>query len=177
MDWAVHPVKLRMSDFVSCSPMKMRILQTGAIFTCIVFLLVACKKNADFVNEDTLGNGIHYYPQILNERLLDTLSGHYTEDTIFEAGQRLTFELLYFSHDSIQDIQLWAGPPTGPIKQIGQLPYDPSFFSYYLGVDTTWFSYVLPDSISPEFSKWHLKAVVTTRRSLNSTFEATIRLR
>lgn len=141
-----------------------------------LFILSCSKKG--FIDEDQLGNGIHYYPLILNNRLYDTVSKKYLtlKDNIFSSGQTLVFEIDYYSRDPISHIELWSGKSGKSLQKIESIPYKPSFYSYTKGLDTTLFSYTLP-ALDSTLTQWLIEPRVITKHTLQGSFKATISIR
>src|SRR5690242_15868704 len=140
---------------------------------CKLYLLIitgimaaaACKKENDFINEEATGTGIHYYPDILNQVFVDTLTGKGFQDTLFSEGQQVVFEVNFFSQDSVAAINLYATPPDSARRKVQSIPYDPSFYSALKKADTVFLSYRLPDSLQTNI-KVRLDVEVVTAQSL-----------
>jgi hypothetical protein len=143
-----------------------------------VSIWCACSKQGDFINAGRIGDGVHYYPVILNDNWTDTLTGKRLnqQDTVFSAGQKIAFELDYFSEDSIASLQVWGGGSGRSLEKVVDVPFDPSFYSSTKKADTVLFEFTLPtpkDTLAP----WRIQARVITIKSLDVTQETTIYIR
>jgi hypothetical protein len=144
----------------------------------VLFCLFSCHKSGDFIDEGKLGNGVHYYPVILNDNLYDTVTHKRLNllDTTFSPGQTLIFELDYFSQDPVGELELWAGKSPGSLKKALEIPYSPTFYSPTKFADTVLFHYELPSGLD-SLSKWFLQPRVVTSAGLPVTLDATIRIK
>lgn len=139
------------------------------IFTTIalVLLVVSCKKETNFVNENTLGRGIAYYPLSLNT-LRDTVTKKLFTDTSFSANQAIAFELQYYSQDTVQEVDLYATVPGTQKQLVKSWPFQLSYYSRLKGWDTTILSYTIPTTVKTG-DIVRLDAVVLNTNSLSVT--------
>ncbi len=141
---------------------------TGLLFT----LILSCQKKGDFIDEDLVGSGMHYYPIILNESFIDTISGKDITKLTLEPGQKLSFQLRYRSKDSLQKITLWERYKKDSQK-VWEIPYDSSFYSETKNCDTIFISYQIPDKTTDTSSfKFTLIPKVITKKGLRTGKEA-----
>jgi hypothetical protein len=143
-----------------------------------ISLWCACTKQGDFIDEGRVGDGVHYYPVILNNDWTDTLSGKRLNkrDTVFSAGQKIAFELDYFSEDTIKSLQVWGGESAQSLEKILDIPFDSSLYSVTKQVDTVLFEFTLPKP-KDTLAEWHIQARVTTIRSLDASQQTDIYIR
>lgn len=148
------------------------------LFLVAGMLFFSCKKTDNFIAEDKIENGIHYYPVILNERFFDTVSKKNLNpvDTTFLPGDTLVFELDYFSQDSIDRIELWAGRSPKNLQKAQSTPYKPSFYSKLKGFDTLLISYTIPSGLDTTISTWTIQPRVVTSHTLDAFMNAAITL-
>jgi hypothetical protein len=97
-------------------------------------LLIACKKDVDFIRDNTETTGAGSYP-ISSNALIDvttnrTLSTSLTSSTPrFNAGSDLNIELQYFSESPIKEVNLYSTVGTGARTKVFTKAYTPSFSS------------------------------------------------
>lgn len=132
------------------------------LFLLIPFLFSSCKKTEDFISEDKVENGIHYYPVILSSALFDTAAKQYINlnDTLFSPGQEVFLELDYFSQDSLSQIEFWAGQSQNTLQKEGTIPFQPP--SVTKDTDTVFISYTIPSDLDTTVEQWILESRVTT---------------
>ncbi|MGH2645501.1 MAG: hypothetical protein ACRDE2_16235 [Chitinophagaceae bacterium] len=131
---------------------------------------------------DKTGNGMHYYPIIINDNLYDTITHKILNltDTTFSPGQQIIFELDYFSQDSIARLQLWAGKSLSSLKLSIDTPFLSVFspnpnYSPTKQIDTFLYHYTIPTTVDSS-AKWVLEPRVITTHGLQATFDATINI-
>jgi hypothetical protein len=107
----------------------------------------ACSKNSNFINPGLVPSGVSYYP-VSNNPLVDTATGSLINHAIFFPGDTLTFEVDYYSQDSLQGLYFYAVSP-GNVTLVKSFPYDVSYFSTLKLLDTAVLQYVIPDSLKP----------------------------
>src|SRR5690625_2361150 len=90
---------------------------------------ISCQKKGDFINEEKVGSGIHYYPVILNDTYYDTLTKKFFQDTVFSRGQKIVFQLKYRSMDSPSKIELWGAETGEKAEKLWETAYSDSFYS------------------------------------------------
>lgn len=142
----------------------------------------SCTRKSDFINMDKTGNGMHYYPIIINDNLYDTVTHKYLNltDTTFTPGQRIIFELDYFSQDTISSLQLWAGKSKSDLKLAIDTPflgvfYPDSNYSATKQIDTFLFHYTIPAGLDST-TKWTLEPRVITTHNMQTALDATINI-
>ncbi len=145
-------------------------------FTGMLALGWGCQKKGDFIDEDKLGSGIYYYPLILNEEYYDTLTHKRFSDTTFSPGQKVIFELKYFSKDSIDRIELWASELGKERQKIWSTPYKSTYYSTTQKCDTTFINCNLPILSDTTRSDIILSPVVITREGLTGTSQFKIEI-
>src|SRR5699024_5955937 len=151
----------------------------GWFLVSLFFLtLFSCQKKAHFIDEDEIGNGIHYYRNILNERYIDTFSHNEIEsqDVNFKRGQEISFQLLYRSKDSLKQIELWQNM-NNDSKEVSKVAFDSSFYSIIQECDTTFLDYQIPEDIDSTLSEIHLIPKVITHKGLITSDTITVKLK
>ena len=138
--------------------------------------MVACQKKGDFIAEDQLGSGMHYYPVILNETYFDTLTHHYMQDTSFAPGQALIFELKYHSQDSLSRIGLWFSEKGKKAQPAWDTAYSDSFYSEFQDCDTTLVPFVIPEDLDTTITALKLFPRVVTQKGLVKESQFTIQI-
>lgn len=140
-----------------------------------IFCFLSCTKKGNFINEGRTGNGMHYYPVIVNPYFTDTLTKKYLneKDTTFSQGQEIIFEMDYFSRDEVDSLELWAGKSGGKLKKVLAIPYSPSLYSPAKYIDTVLFKYHIPEGLDP-LSKWYIQPRAVTKAGLSSWMNATL---
>lgn len=144
----------------------------------VALCLVSCNKKGDFIPEDKIGSGVHYYPVIIDEPFVDTLTGKYLNetDTTFTPGQKIIFEMDYFSKDRADSLELWAGKSQDHLQKVLAIPYNFSLYSTTKGLDTVLFSYTLPQDLDTQ-TKWYMQPRVSTQDGLvSSAQQMTLRI-
>lgn len=140
------------------------------IYTFLLFFVAglnwSCQKKSNFIDEDKLGAGIHYYPDILNELYYDTIAHKYFSDTTFTSGQNIVFKLYYTSQDSISQIELWISQTGKKTQKAWETAYSPSFYSEYQLCDTTFISFALPEDLDSTTQTLILHPKVITQQGL-----------
>lgn len=133
---------------------------------------ISCEKKGDFIDEDKIGKGIHYYPQILNNTYSDTITNKRFNDTTFIPGQQIAFQLKYKSQDSLSKIELWISETGKKTQKIWETDYSASFYSEYQQCDTTFILAQLPENIDSTVHSLDLLPKVITQKGLvaESTF-------
>lgn len=147
--------------------MQIKLNFNAWLFAGVIFLTLSCKKENNFVSENALGRGIAYYPLSLNT-LRDTVTKKLFTDTSFSANQVIAFELLYYSQDTIQEVDLYATVPGTQKQMVNVWPFRTSYYSYLKGWDTTILSYTVPSTVKPG-DVVRLDAVVRNTNSLSVT--------
>lgn len=142
-----------------------------------VCCLFSCNKKGDFINENAVGSGVHYYPVIVNNAFVDTITRKALNatDTLFSPAQEIIFEMDYFSRDLPDSLELWAGKSGGRLQKVLAIPYSGSLYSFTKFIDTVLFVYRLPagmDTTAP----WTLQPRVVTKTGLSSSEEITLRI-
>lgn len=142
----------------------------------IIFSFFSCTKKGNFINEDTMGKGVHYYPIIVYNYFVDTITSKFLNqtDTTFYPDQKIIFEMDYFSRENVKQLELWAGKSQKKLTKALEIPYNSSLYSQTKYIDTVLFQYTIPDK--PGSSTWYLQARVVTEDGLSSSMNATINL-
>ncbi|TAN19803.1 MAG: hypothetical protein EPN37_02975 [Chitinophagaceae bacterium] len=129
------------------------------------------------------GNGMHYYPIIINDNLYDTITHKYLNltDTTFLPGQLIIFEVDYFAQDSVSHLQLWAGKSKNSLQLAIDTPFLSIFYtspnySYTKKIDTFLFHYTLPAGLDSA-TRWILEPRVITTHNLQTRLDAVINIR
>lgn len=128
------------------------------------------------------GNGVHYYPIIINDNLYDTITHKYLNltDTTFAPGQQIIFELDYFAQDSISALQLWAGKSNNSLKLAIDTSLPSAFYpnpnySYTKNTDTFLYHYTIPSGLDSA-TRWILEPKVITTHGMQTGMTATIQI-
>jgi hypothetical protein len=142
-----------------------------------VLCFFSCHKKGDFIDEQEVGSGIHYYPVIVNNYFIDTITGKSLDqrDTTFSPGQTIVFEMDYFSKEKIRGLELWAGRSMGDLTQVMDIPYDSSMHSFTKYIDTVLFQYTIPPGTDSS-SAWYLESRVVTEKGLRSSLDASLNI-
>ncbi|HLR38146.1 MAG TPA: hypothetical protein VK084_08875 [Chitinophagaceae bacterium] len=151
----------------------------GWFLVSLFFLTVfSCQKKENFIDEDEIGNGIHYYPNILNDNYIDTFSHDEIEsqDVNFKPGQQISFQLLYRSKDSLKQIELWQ-EVNNDSKKVSKVVFDSSFYSTIQECDTTFLDYQIPEDIDSTLSEIHLIPKIVTHKGLITSDTITVQLK
>jgi len=148
--------------------LKTRTLAAGfLLFICMCALLAACKKENDFIDEDKL-QGVHFYPELLNDFFADTITHKRFSDTTFISGQRLVFEVDFRPTDSVQSVNLYAQPDGQEMKLVQSDASGSYAFSKDKQADTLFLSYTLPDSLASG-SRIRIEAEIENKNGLKSS--------
>lgn len=142
----------------------------------LTFAFFSCQKKGDFIDEDELGTGIHYYPSILNDAYYDTVTRKFFNDTTFSPGQRISFQLKYDSQDSLSRIELWAAETGKKAQKIWDTAYSPAFYSPYQQCDTTYISVKLPVPADTTIASLTLYPKVVTQKGLETQSSVGLKL-
>lgn len=136
----------------------------------------ACTRKSDFIDEGSVGSGVHYYPVIISDNLFDTLTGKFLNltDTIFSPSQQLIFELDFYSQDAVDSFRLWVGPSPGKLVLGGALGSDAAGYSFAKGLDTVLFHCVLP--ANEDSLDWYIVPCVVTVRQLETHLQSVIHI-
>lgn len=153
----------------------LKVLSFLLIFSC---LALSCTRKSNFVNMGKTGNGMHYYPIILNDNLFDTVTKKYLNltDTTFSRSQQIIFEVDFFSRDTVSGIQLWAGKSLRNLQMAIDTPFQSGFYSPAKQADTFLFHYTIPAGIDSAAHQWILEPRIVTKSGLQDAFNATIQL-
>lgn len=146
---------------------KNRLFQGILLVIFIAGLIVSCQKKRDYINEEKIGSGIHYYPTILNDNYFDTLSKQNLQGTTLSWGQNIIFQLLYRSKDSLLRLELWASKDGHKSQKIWSTAYSSSFYSNIQQSDTTYIHYQVPMS-DTTFSSLTLSPKIITKKGLET---------
>ncbi|GAA4307667.1 hypothetical protein [Compostibacter hankyongensis] len=130
-------------------------------------LLFACKKENDFVDEDAIGSGVHYYPDILTQHFYDTTSRYNISDANFPQGGKVTFEVDFRAREGVTLINLYATTPDKVTRQVESIPYSSDFYSSVKQADTLFFSYAIPDTVAG--NRIDLRVEVVTAAGLSTS--------
>ncbi len=154
---------------------KSRLIPAAGVLLFLIAVGLACQKKGDFINENKLGSGIHYFPLLLNESYSDTITHKRFSDTTFSSGQKIIFEIKYFSQDSIDQIELWISGSDGKKQQkVWSTPYNSNFYSSTQKCDTTFINATLPKLSDTTEKGWVLSPTVVTKKGLSGSSHFTV---
>ena len=154
-----------------CCEMKIYRLLLVKLTLLVLFAVLweRCSKSTGFINTSLVKSGVSFYP-VSNNLLVDTATGKSINGGIFTAGDTLSFEVDYFSQDSVKEVDLYAGI-NGADSLITRLPYSDSYFSFLKLMDTVLLRYAIPTLI-PSGSKGNLIIQIMDANSLEITRNA-----
>lgn len=142
-----------------------------------IFCLFSCNKKGDFINEQQIGSGVHYYPIIVTNVFTDTITDKLLNltDTTFVPGQKIIFEMDYYSQNPLDSLELWAGKSPSHLQKALAIPYTGSLYSPTKFIDTVLFQYTIP-STADSSSRWYIETRAVTDKGLSSSVDAVIRI-
>jgi len=151
----------------------------GIVAVAAVFVGVfsACTKKGSFIDEQATGSGMHYYPVIITDNLVDTITHKYLNltDTTFTPSQQLIFELDFYSQDPVDSFELWAGRLPAKLAKVSALGISAAGYSPDKRADTVLFHYTLPSDL--DSADWYIVPRVVTTAQMEAYFQSVIRVR
>jgi hypothetical protein len=137
------------------------IIRLGLV-TLVVCGLLACKKETDFVPENT-SVALGFYPVSANT-LVDLINGGGSiENQTYTANTPLAFELQYWSDAPIKEINFYQKVGTASRERLFNKPYVPSF-SKIKSADTLVINYTVPQV--PAATSIQLEAEIVNENTL-----------
>lgn len=157
--------------------MFFRSLDKISLGLVVLLCLFSCNKKGDFINEQQIGSGVHYYPIIVNNAFTDTITDKLLNltDTTFIPGQKIIFEMDYYSQNPLDSLELWAGKSADQLHKVLAVPYNSSLYSPTKFIDTVLFQYTIPPDLKPP-SRWYFEAKAVTEKGLDASVDAVINI-